>query len=140
MNDVPTPRRRCWKRRSADIGGLHLATGNNGQGQGWIGDSEELQYVSFLMFLSPCRPSRLAHSLRSCWATCIMKLFMLLTSMAQNCTLASYCLTIWAYSAQYSHRPLDRDEVSTHPISRLLELRTTHAAGGGIGSVYVAVV
>ncbi|KAF8815738.1 HD-domain/PDEase-like protein [Phlegmacium glaucopus] len=26
-----------WRRRSADVGGLHLATGNNGQGQGWMG-------------------------------------------------------------------------------------------------------
>jgi hypothetical protein len=45
MDNVPTNRRRCWKRRSADIGGLHLATENSGQGQGWIGDSGELQYV-----------------------------------------------------------------------------------------------
>lgn len=40
MVDVITTNRR--RRRSADIGGLHLATGNSGQGQGWIGDSGEL--------------------------------------------------------------------------------------------------
>jgi len=28
---------RDWRRRSADVGGLHLATANNGQGQGWMG-------------------------------------------------------------------------------------------------------
>lgn len=37
---------RQWRRRSADVGGLHLATGNSGQGQGWIGYSGELQYVT----------------------------------------------------------------------------------------------
>ncbi|KAF8183132.1 hypothetical protein BJ912DRAFT_906054 [Pholiota molesta] len=26
-----------WRRRSADVGGLHLATTNEGQGQGWMG-------------------------------------------------------------------------------------------------------
>jgi hypothetical protein len=26
-----------WRRRSADVGGLHLATENSGQGQGWMG-------------------------------------------------------------------------------------------------------
>jgi hypothetical protein len=42
-----------WKRRSADVGGLHLATENSGQGQGWMGYSGELQYVSFyLVFMA----------------------------------------------------------------------------------------
>lgn len=48
MVDVITTNRR--RRRSADIGGLHLATGNSGQGQGWIGDSGELQYVPCPVF------------------------------------------------------------------------------------------
>jgi hypothetical protein len=43
---------RHGRRRSADVGGLHLATGNNGQGQGWVGYEEgemgDLQYVAFL--------------------------------------------------------------------------------------------
>ncbi|KAF8889577.1 hypothetical protein BD779DRAFT_1519912 [Infundibulicybe gibba] len=33
---------RNWRRRSADVGGLHLATGNRGQGQGWLGCTGEL--------------------------------------------------------------------------------------------------
>ncbi|KAF9467800.1 hypothetical protein BDZ94DRAFT_1155311 [Collybia nuda] len=40
---------RQWRRRSADVGGLHLATGNSGQGQGWIGYSGELQYFAELL-------------------------------------------------------------------------------------------
>ena len=28
---------RDWRRRSADVGGLHLATEGLGQGQGWMG-------------------------------------------------------------------------------------------------------
>lgn len=35
-----------WRRRSADIGGLHLATENSGQGQGWMGGQPgEIEYV-----------------------------------------------------------------------------------------------
>jgi hypothetical protein len=33
---VPSPSR-DWRRRSADVGGLHLATLGLGQGQGWMG-------------------------------------------------------------------------------------------------------
>ena len=32
---------RQWKRRSADVGGLRLAMGNNGQGKGWAGGEIE---------------------------------------------------------------------------------------------------
>ncbi|KAJ6627986.1 hypothetical protein B0H10DRAFT_1993127 [Mycena sp. CBHHK59/15] len=37
------PPARHGRRRSADIGGLHLATTNGGHGQGWLGYSEQLQ-------------------------------------------------------------------------------------------------
>ncbi|KAJ7461732.1 hypothetical protein B0H11DRAFT_2055778 [Mycena galericulata] len=37
------PPARSGRRRSADIGGLSLATRNGGQGQGWLGHSGELQ-------------------------------------------------------------------------------------------------
>lgn len=37
---------RKWRRRSADVGGLHLATKGLGQGQGWMGgDPLPLEYV-----------------------------------------------------------------------------------------------
>ena len=45
MSNMVTNQDRCYKRRSADVGGLHLATGSNGHGQGWIGYSGELQCV-----------------------------------------------------------------------------------------------
>ncbi|KAF5379076.1 hypothetical protein D9615_005977 [Tricholomella constricta] len=35
--------RQNWRRRSADVGGLHLAMENTGHGQGWVGDSGELK-------------------------------------------------------------------------------------------------
>ncbi|KAF8068951.1 hypothetical protein FPV67DRAFT_1414332 [Lyophyllum atratum] len=35
--------RQNLRRRSADVGGLHLAMGNSGHGQGWMGDSGELK-------------------------------------------------------------------------------------------------
>ncbi|KAK2461203.1 hypothetical protein APHAL10511_006730 [Amanita phalloides] len=34
---------RHWRRRSADVGGLNLATGNNDHGQGWMGHTGELE-------------------------------------------------------------------------------------------------
>ncbi|KAJ7665998.1 hypothetical protein DFH06DRAFT_264636 [Mycena polygramma] len=37
------PQARSGRRRSADIGGLSLAMGNGGNGQGWLGHSGELQ-------------------------------------------------------------------------------------------------
>lgn len=44
----PQPARN-GRRRSADIGGLSLATGGGGHGQGWLGHSgDELQCVVFL--------------------------------------------------------------------------------------------
>lgn len=49
---VGTNSRHHWRRRSADVGGLHLATGNDGHGQGWVGDSGELKCVRFLMCCS----------------------------------------------------------------------------------------
>ncbi|KAJ2925242.1 hypothetical protein H1R20_g11846, partial [Candolleomyces eurysporus] len=39
---------RQWKRRSADVGGLLLATGNSGQGKGWAGTEVETQYAELL--------------------------------------------------------------------------------------------
>lgn len=37
---------RDWRRRSADVGGLHLATENTGHGQGWMGGHPgEIEYV-----------------------------------------------------------------------------------------------
>lgn len=39
---------RQWKRRSADIGGLHLATGNSGRGQGWVGTEVETRFAELL--------------------------------------------------------------------------------------------
>lgn len=37
-----------WRRRSADVGGLHLATENSGQGQGWMGGHPgEIEYVPY---------------------------------------------------------------------------------------------
>ncbi|KIM46927.1 hypothetical protein M413DRAFT_63747, partial [Hebeloma cylindrosporum] len=43
---------RHWRRRSADVGGLHLATANNGQGQGWMGgDPVEIE-TTFAELLS----------------------------------------------------------------------------------------
>ncbi|KAG5646346.1 hypothetical protein DXG03_003669 [Asterophora parasitica] len=35
--------RQHWRRRSADVGGLHLAMENAGHGQGWIGGTDELK-------------------------------------------------------------------------------------------------
>lgn len=38
-----------WRRRSADIGGLHLATENSSQGQGWMGGQPgEIEYVIYI--------------------------------------------------------------------------------------------
>ncbi|TEB20637.1 HD-domain/PDEase-like protein [Coprinellus micaceus] len=40
---------RQWKRRSADVGGLRLATTNNGQGKGWVGtEVETTQFAELL--------------------------------------------------------------------------------------------
>ncbi|EAU89427.2 high-affinity phosphodiesterase [Coprinopsis cinerea okayama7 len=39
---------RQLKRRSADVGGLHLATGNSGQGKGWVGTEVETKYAELL--------------------------------------------------------------------------------------------
>ncbi|KAJ3543261.1 hypothetical protein NMY22_g3212 [Coprinellus aureogranulatus] len=40
---------RQWKRRSADVGGLRLATTNNGQGMGWVGtEVETTQFAELL--------------------------------------------------------------------------------------------
>ena len=33
----PSAHIKDWRRRSADVGGLHLATENATQGQGWMG-------------------------------------------------------------------------------------------------------
>ena len=50
---------RDWRRRSADVGGLHLATMGLGQGQGWMGGDPlpiELRFPSsFLGFPDPDR-------------------------------------------------------------------------------------
>jgi hypothetical protein len=52
---------RDWRRRSADVGGLHLATKGLGQGQGWMGGDPlpiELRVLFLLhpvfFFLIPC--------------------------------------------------------------------------------------
>ena len=55
------PTSRNGRRRSADIGGLCLATRNGGlHGQGWLGHSDHLQYASSLpsaaSSLSPAIP------------------------------------------------------------------------------------
>ena len=43
---APSPHIKDWRRRSADVGGLHLATENSGQGQGWMGGHpSEIEYV-----------------------------------------------------------------------------------------------
>ncbi|TFK19742.1 HD-domain/PDEase-like protein [Coprinopsis marcescibilis] len=39
---------RHLKRRSADVGGLHLAVMNNGQGKGWAGTEVETKYAELL--------------------------------------------------------------------------------------------
>lgn len=40
---------RQWKRRSADVGGLRLATANSGQGKGWVGtEVETTQFAELL--------------------------------------------------------------------------------------------
>jgi hypothetical protein len=42
----PSAHLKDWRRRSADVGGLHLATENSGQGQGWMGGHPgEIEYV-----------------------------------------------------------------------------------------------
>ncbi|GLB42300.1 putative phosphodiesterase [Lyophyllum shimeji] len=43
LKPVGMKERHNWRRRSADIGGLHLAMGNDGHGSGWMGDSGELK-------------------------------------------------------------------------------------------------
>ncbi|KAF8155586.1 hypothetical protein B0H34DRAFT_659703 [Crassisporium funariophilum] len=43
---------RHWRRRSADVGGLHLATENSGQGQGWMGGSSDQVETIFAELLS----------------------------------------------------------------------------------------
>lgn len=57
----PTHQARNLRRRSADVGGLLLATGNNGQGHGWMGVQTdnidgEITYVHHLFpyLLAPC--------------------------------------------------------------------------------------
>ena len=46
---APSPHIKDWRRRSADVGGLHLATENSGQGQGWMGGHpSEIEYVNSL--------------------------------------------------------------------------------------------
>ena len=34
-----------WRRRSADVGGLNLATGSGDHGQGWMGYTGALEWV-----------------------------------------------------------------------------------------------
>lgn len=42
----PSAHLKDWRRRSADVGGLHLATENSGQGQGWMGGHPgEVEYA-----------------------------------------------------------------------------------------------
>jgi len=44
--EKPSTTVRDRRRRSADVGGLHLATENSGQGQGWMGGHPgEIEYV-----------------------------------------------------------------------------------------------
>ena len=51
-----------WRRRSADVGGLHLATENSGQGQGWMGGHPgEIEYairslISVYLLINGQRP------------------------------------------------------------------------------------
>jgi hypothetical protein len=48
-----SPHIKDWRRRSADVGGLHLATENSGQGQGWMGGHPgEIEYVHQFSSLS----------------------------------------------------------------------------------------
>jgi len=61
------PSSRDWRRRSADVGGLHLATMGLGQGQGWMGGDSlpiELRCVSLsFSFLILCFTGQ---SMQSC--------------------------------------------------------------------------
>lgn len=51
-DDLPRNAPKDWRRRSADVGGLNLATKSLGQGQGWLGgDSLPVEYVSSYPFL-----------------------------------------------------------------------------------------
>ncbi|KAG6828347.1 hypothetical protein H0H92_008286 [Tricholoma furcatifolium] len=52
MNQHPHPSSQIWRRRrSADVGGLHLAMENTGHGQGWVGESGELVSTKFAELL-----------------------------------------------------------------------------------------
>ncbi|KAG6841493.1 hypothetical protein C0991_010351 [Blastosporella zonata] len=46
-----SPTRQHLRRRSADVGGLHLAMENGGHGQGWVGESGELLSTKFAELL-----------------------------------------------------------------------------------------
>lgn len=47
----PSAHVKDWRRRSADVGGLHLATENSGQGQGWMGGHPgEIEYATPSLF------------------------------------------------------------------------------------------
>lgn len=50
-DDLPRNSPKDWRRRSADVGGLNLATRSLGQGQGWLGgDSLPVEYVFLYPF------------------------------------------------------------------------------------------
>ncbi|KNZ78672.1 3',5'-cyclic-nucleotide phosphodiesterase regA [Termitomyces sp. J132] len=46
---LPVPPRQHLRRRSADVGGLHLAMENTGHGQGWVGDSGDVTKFAELL-------------------------------------------------------------------------------------------
>ncbi|KAG6877304.1 hypothetical protein C0993_008729 [Termitomyces sp. T159_Od127] len=48
---LPAPHRQHLRRRSADVGGLHLAMENTGHGQGWVGDSGDILSTKFAELL-----------------------------------------------------------------------------------------
>ncbi|KAG5335547.1 hypothetical protein C0989_001037 [Termitomyces sp. Mn162] len=48
---LPVPPRQHLRRRSADVGGLHLAMENTGHGQGWVGDSGDVLSTKFAELL-----------------------------------------------------------------------------------------
>ena len=77
-----------WRRRSADVGGLHLATENSGQGQGWMGGHPgEIEYAIPLarIRLSANNRRRPELCLQRCWAICIPKRWILSTRTALKC-------------------------------------------------------
>ncbi|KAG6897422.1 hypothetical protein C0992_001736 [Termitomyces sp. T32_za158] len=48
---LPPPHKLHLRRRSADVGGLHLAMENTGHGQGWVGDSGDVLSTKFAELL-----------------------------------------------------------------------------------------